>query len=188
MPFSRTLAFVFAALAAPLTVGFAQTVPAASADRARVIAASFSKSKHVAKEKRGVRKEKFLEVRSTPAVKANPAAYTGTYQVEGMAFALDLRVAADGAAEGTGYEPIDADGNVMRRFTLRGSRIQGALLTGTKVYADGTREQIEGVFMDRNTTTSPDDRGTSVFGLGVMGRAFHAYGVTMDKLFYQRTR
>ena len=188
MPFSRTPAFVLIALLAPLAVGFAQTVPAASADRARVIAASFSKSKHVSKEKRGVRKEKFLEVKSTPAVRDNPAAYTGTYQVEGMAFALDLRVAADGSAEGSGYEPIDSDGNVMRRFTLRGARIQGALLTGTKVYADGTRDQIEGVFMDRNTATSPGDRGTSVFGLGVMGRAFHVYGVTLDKLFYQRTR
>jgi hypothetical protein len=188
MPISPRLAFVLAALVAPLTVGYAQTISAASADRARVIAASFSKSKHVSKEKRGVRKEKFLEVRSTPAVNANPAAYTGKYQVEGMAFTLDLRVASDGSTEGSGYEPIDTDATVMRRFTLRGARIQGALLTGTKVYADGAQERIEGVFMDRHTATSPSDKGTSVFGLGVMGRAFHVYGVTMDKLFFQRTQ
>jgi len=35
--------------------------------RAQAIVASFNKSKHVVKEKRGVRKEKYLEVRSAPA-------------------------------------------------------------------------------------------------------------------------
>lgn len=185
---SRTLAFVFAAIVSPLVTAGAQTVPAASADRARVIAASFSKSKHVSREKRGVRKEKFLDVKSTPAVKANPSTYTGTYQVQGMGFSLDLRVAADGTAEGTGYEPVDMESGVMRRFALRGARVQGALLTGSKSYADGAQEKFEGVFMDRTSRNSRDDNGTTEFGLGVMGRTFYVSGVTVDKLFYQLTR
>src|SRR5688572_33034849 len=91
------LALTTAALIAPV-VATAQSVPASSAEsRARVIAASFNKSKHVSREKRGIKKEKWLEITSKPAVNATPAAYSGTYQVEGMGFSLNLRVAADGA-------------------------------------------------------------------------------------------
>ena len=186
MPISRTLAFVFVALVSPLVTS-AQTVPAATADRARVIAASFSKSKHISKERRGVRKEKYVDVKSTPAIKASPSAYTGTYQVEGMGFSFNLRVAADGTVEGAGYEPVDMESGVMRRFTLRGARVHGALLTGTKSYADGAQEKFEGVFMDRTSRTSRDDKGNTEFGLGVMGRTFYVNGLTVDKLFYRLT-
>jgi hypothetical protein len=182
---SHRLALTIAALMVPVLAP-AQSIPASSADtRARVIAASFNKSKHVSKEKRGVRKEKWLEITSKPAVNATPAAYSGTYQVEGMGFSLNLRVAPDGRVQGTGYDLIDSDSNVKRSFTLTNARVQGALITGTKTYTTGGSQKFEGVFIDRTTKTSPTDPGRTEFGLGVMGDFGYLYGVTLTRLFYK---
>jgi hypothetical protein len=179
------LALTTAVLMVPVFAS-AQSVPASSAEaRARVIAASFNKSKHVSKEKRGIRKEKWLEITSKPAVNANPAAYSGTYQVEGMGFSLNLRVAPDGTVQGTGYDLIDSDSNVKRPFTLTNARVQGALIAGTKKYENGASQKFEGVFIDRTTKTSPTDPGRTEFGLGVMGDFGYLYGVTLTRLFYQ---
>jgi hypothetical protein len=176
-------ALIFPAFAA------AQTVPAPSADtRARVLAASFNKSKHLSKEKRGIRKEKFLEITSAPAMKADPAAYSGNYEVEGMGFSLDLRVAPDGTVQGTGHDIIEIESNVMRPFTLTNARVRGALLTATKKYADGTTQRFEGVFIDRTTKNSPTDPGSTVFGLGVTGDFGYVAGITLTKLFYHLAR
>ena len=57
--------------------------PAGAQSRTQAIVASFNKSKHVSKEKRGVRKEKYIVVRSEPAVKQNPAEYSGSYDASG---------------------------------------------------------------------------------------------------------
>jgi hypothetical protein len=182
------LSLAFAALMVPAFAS-AQSTPTSSANtRARVIAASFNKSKHVSKEKRGVRKEKWLDITSKPAINANPSAYSGAYHVEGMGFSLNLRVAPDGAAQGSGYDLIDSDSNVKRPFTLTNARVQGALLTGTKTYTNGASQTFEGVFIDRNVKTSPTDPGRTEFGLGVLGDFGHLYGVTLTRLFYQRAR
>lgn len=188
MPALRPVTLAFAVLLIPV-FGSAQTVPASSADsRARVLAASFNKSKHLSKEKRGVRKEKYLDIRSTPAIRRDPGAYSGNYQVPGMGFSLDLRVAPDGKAQGTGYEPVDLESSVMRQFTLTGARVQGALLTGTKTYANGVTQKFEGVFIDKTTKNSPTDTGSTEFGLGVTGQFGYISGVTLTKLFYQLAR
>ena len=179
------------ALAALIIPAFAaaQTVPAPSADtRARAMAASFNKSKHLSKEKRGIRKEKFLEITSTPAIKANPAAYSGNYRVDGMGFSLDLRVAPDGTVQGTGYDPVEFESNVRRQYTLTDARVQGALLSATKTYANGTTQRVEGVFMNRTTKNSPTDPGSTVFGLGISGNFGYVSGTTLTKLFYQLAR
>src|SRR5215210_316211 len=64
--------------------------------RTQAIVTSFNKSKHVVKEKRGVRLEKYKEVRSTAAIKSNIRDYAGSYEAEGMGLSLDLKVDRSG--------------------------------------------------------------------------------------------
>lgn len=154
--------------------------------RARELADAFSKSKHVVKEKHGIRVEKFKDIRSEPAPKTDARLYSGEYEAEHGA--LSLRVYADGRVEATGTEPAE-DFTRARRFTLRDARVEGALLTGTKVYDDGSSEPFEGVFINRTDRNSPTDPGTTAFGLGVL---FHTPktvdGNTIDKIFYALKR
>ena len=164
-----------------------QQSAAASGDaRTQAIVASFNKSKHVIKEKRGVRTEKYLEVRSAPVAKLNPADYSGTYEAsEGLR--LRLRVDANGHVDGTGSEPLDDGGTVQRTYSLRNGAINGALLKATKVYADGTWAPLEGVFINRTRFESPTDKGETTFGLGVVGQ-FHIGGNDLDRVFYEASR
>lgn len=155
--------------------------------RTRAIVASFNKSKHVLKSKHGVTREKYKDIRSEPARKADPASYTGSYKVEGLAFCLDLKVAHDGRVEGGGTEPLDGNSTIARTFTMSG-RIDQALLTATKVYSNGARERFEGVFINSTSRESPTDPGTTTFGIGVVSGLRDIGGVTTDKLFYQAIR
>jgi hypothetical protein len=59
-------------------------------------------------------------------------------------------------------------------------------LTATKVYRDGKRERIEGIFIERTSYDSPEDRGTTVFGLGVVSQSMQIDGNNIDRLFYER--
>jgi hypothetical protein len=156
------------------------------AARARELAATFNKNKHKVKDKRGVRLEVFVEVRGEPALRESPADYSGTYVSE-PDYALELRVSAGGDAEGAGSEP-SAGG--VRKFTLRGARVSGALLTGTKVYEDGgTEERIEGVFINRRERHSAHDAGTATFGLGVVfDQPKKGHGFEIGRLFYAARR
>jgi hypothetical protein len=151
----------------------------------QTIVASFNKSKHVVKEKYGVRKEKYLDVRSVPAVKQNPADYSGAYEVSDLRFSLELRVDATGRVEGSGYEPLNDDAAVSRTFTLKDGRMTGALLRATKVYGNGSSEPFEGVFINRTVIESPTDKGVTAFGLGVVSKQFQMGGLNLDRLFYQ---
>lgn len=154
--------------------------------RARELAAAFSKSKHVVKEKHGIRVEKFKDVRSEPAPKTDARLYSGEYEAEQGA--LSLRVYADGRAEAAGTEP-DSDFAPTRKFTLRNARVEGALLTATKVYEDGSSEPFEGVFINRTDRDSPNDPGTTAFGLGVLfDPPKHVNGNDMGRLFYALKR
>ena len=167
-------------------VGATQQPGVAATDtRTRAIVASFNKSKHVVKEKRGVRKEKYLDVRSEPVFKQNPADYSGEYDEAGLGFSLRLRVERDGRVEGTGYEPLNGDSGVSRSFRLRDGQIRGALITATKVYADGTSEPLEGVFINKTVFESPTDKGVTAFGLGVIGQGFQVGGQSLTRIFYQ---
>ena len=157
-----------------------------SQTRARELASRFDKDKHKVKERRGVRVEVFVEMRGEPAARKAPSDYAGTYESE-PGFAVTLRVGADGRAEGEGSEPSPAG---PRTFTLRDARVEGALLAGTKVYDDGSTERLEGVFLDLNVRTAPGDRGTTLFGLGLVfdPPKSGAGGFQMEKLFYERKR
>ena len=154
--------------------------------RARELAACFDKDKHKVKEKRGVRLEVFVEVRAEPAARRNAAEYSGSYQSESD-FALELRVGADGSAEGRGTEPAPGGAS---RFALRDARVSGAVLTGTKVYEDGGTERLEAVFIDLTTRHSPTDVGTTLFGLGVVfdRPKSVAEGFEIRRLFYALER
>ena len=184
--FARLTAVIVAnALCAVIALS-QQTRVASSELRTQTIVASFNKSKHVVKAKHGVRKEKYLDVRSVPAVKQNPADYSGAYEdLSGMGLALTLRVGASGRVEGTGYEPLNNEPAVSRSFILKDGRMTGALITATKVYGNGSTEPFEGVFINKTVFESPTDKGVTAFGLGVVGKSFQIGGLNVDKLFYQ---
>lgn len=158
---------------------------AATESRTKAIVASFNKSKHLVKEKHGVRKEKYLDVRSEPVAKQNPADYSGAYEADGLGFALQLRVDRSGKVEGTGYEPPNGEPGVSRSFTLRDGQITGALITAKKVYANGSSEPFEGVFINKTSFESPTDKGFTTFGLGVISKRFQVGGLNLDRVFYQ---
>ena len=191
MKFYRFAPLTAVIVASALCAGFASSQQAGVAGnelRIQAIVASFNKSKHVVKEKHGVRKEKYLRVQSVPA-KKQPTDYSDAYEdLSGMGFALTLRVGASGRVEGTGYEPMNGEPAVSRSFTLRNGQITGALITATKVYANGSAEPFEGVFINKTVFESPTDKGVTAFGLGVVGKQFQVGGVNVDKLFYQLKR
>jgi hypothetical protein len=153
--------------------------------RTQVIVASFNKFKHVTKEKYGIKREKYKKVQSEPVVKANPEDYSGIYEVPDLGFAMHLRVDHTGKVEGDGYEPLMQDPAVRRAFRLQNGKIEGALLTVTKVYAAGHTEKLEGVFINRASFESPTDKGFTTFGLGTVGRPMEVSGLTLDRLFYE---
>jgi hypothetical protein len=157
--------------------------------RTQAIVASFNKHKHVIKEKRGVRLEKYKDVRSVAAIRSNIRDYAGSYEADGMGMSLDLNVDLSGNVTANGYDRVDMDSPVWRRFTLRNARIQGALLTATKVYANGATEPFEGVFINRTSFESPTDKGETRFGLGVVGNSRQVVnGVSIERVFYERKR
>ena len=150
-----------------------------SQTKAREIAAAFTKNKHAVKEKYGVRMEKYKDVRSEPAVKSNISEYSGVYEVQDLGYVISVRVGSDGRVQASGSEK-------SRAFTFENARIDGALLTATKVYSDGAREKFEGSFLNRTDRNSPTDPGVTIFGLGViLTTPFEVNGLTYDKLFYQ---
>jgi len=182
--FARLTAVIVANALCVATASSQQPGLAGSELRSQTIVASFNKSKHLVKEKHGVKKEKYLDVRSVPAIKQDPADYSGAYEAD-LGFSLGLRVDRNGRVEGTGYDPLNDEAGVSRSFTLKNGRITGALITATKVYANGSSEPFEGVFINRTLFESPTDTGVTTFGLGVVGKQFQVGGLYIDKLFYQ---
>jgi len=81
---------------------------------------------------------------------------------------------------------VQAVGNDKgRAFRLENARIDGALLTASKVYQDGATEKFEGVFLNRTDRNSPTDPGVTISGLGVvLNTPFEINGNTYEKLFY----
>ena len=175
----RTSHVVTLLLAGLATVG---SRPLSSQSGAQQIAAAFTKHKYVAKESHGIRREKYKDVQSAPTVRQNVRDYAGVYEVAELGYRLILAVGADGTVRASG---VDGDAE-SRGFELANAKIQGALLTGTKVYRDGTAEQLEAAFLTRTDRDSPTDPGTIVYGLGVLLTSpVERNGLTYDKLFYQ---
>lgn len=177
----KVLGIVAVALVVP-SFAFGQSTSARA--RTDAIVASFNKFKHEVKEKRGVRLDKYKRVVTSPVVRADPRAYSGSYEALTFGYVLDLTVDSRGNVSGGGYQPINIDGTVRRRFTFRNGRIDGALLTATKVFENGSKEAIEGVFMNRTSYDSPTDRGHTQFGLGVTGDMVVMGSYGMNRFFF----
>jgi hypothetical protein len=154
--------------------------------RTSQLVAMFTKHKHVVKDKRGVREEKYKDVRTIPATRDNPSSYSGDYD-GGLGFALHLTVKSDGSVAGSGEEPYGDDPRISLPFVIENGKIDGALLTGTMVYRDGSRARLEGVFMNRISRTSPNDPGTTTFGIGVLTRPKQVSGLYIERLFFERS-
>ena len=153
-------------------------ISAAAQTRAQELATAFNKHKQVTKEKHGVRMEKYKDVRSEPAVKQNVADYSGAYEVSDLGYVINIQVGSNGT--------VQVAGNDKRgTFRLENARIDGALLTASKVYGDGATEKFEGVFLNRTDRNSPTDPGVTMFGFGVvLNTPFETNGLTYEKLFY----
>jgi hypothetical protein len=166
---------------------FASAQSSSARARTDAITASFNKFKHEVKEKRGVRLEKYKRVVPTPVVKSDPRGYSGSYEAETFGYTLDLTVDSRGNVTGSGYQPLDIDGSVRKRFTLRDGRVDGALFTATKVFQSGATQRIEGVFMNRTAYESPTDKtGRTTFGLGVEGNMIDLGQYAIDQFFFTR--
>jgi hypothetical protein len=155
-----------------------QTLSAAA--RAQELATSFNKFKSVSKTKYGVTREKYKDVHCEPLVRQSLKEYAGVYEATGLGYVIDLRVGNDGVVTGAGY----ANGSLS--FNLENGRIEGGLLTATKVYQNGTREKFEAVFLRRTDKESPTDPGVTTSGLGIhFSTPVEINESTYDRLFYQ---
>ena len=151
--------------------------------KAQAIAATFSKHKNVVKEKHGLRMEKYKDVRAEPVVK-QASDYSGIYEVVDLGFLINIQVSNDGRILANGYEQ-----GRSRAFKLENAKIEGALLTASKVYQDGTTERFEGVFLNRTVRNSPTAPAVTTFGLGVtLNTPVEVNGLTYERMFYQLKR
>ena len=183
------LAILFFSLWLMPSDGFAQSSNAQQ--RTREIVESLNKTKYQFRAQRGVSKEKYKSVHSEPVIEKNIANYSGQYEVPGLDYSLEIKVTNTGDIEAAGYESNDGNAQQKRRFTFRNAKIDGALLSATKVYDDGNTETFEGVFINKTDVegTSPTqiERQSTTFGLGVTGvKLKTASGVNLDRLFYQK--
>ena len=162
------------------------TAPAASQQlptrRALELAASFNKSKDVVRQRGEVTKDKYANVRSEPVVREELSAYAGTYEDRDLGFVIAIAVDAAGGILARGHDSRPR----ARDFTIEGARIENALFTGRKVYADGTAEPFEGVFISRAEQRTRNGPTRTSLGLGVELRTpFEFGGTTYERLFYQ---
>ena len=151
-------------------VGYTSIVCAQDAgQRARDLASALDKTKYKKKEKQNIKIEIYVEIRNAPSVK-NPSDYSGVYQAEDSGYRLNLRVSSSGLAEGGGYDSINFGDGQKVNFTLKDARVEGALLTGTKVFDNGTAEKFEAVFVNRTVTAGQNPNAISThdtsYGLG----------------------
>ncbi len=155
-----------------------------SQTRAQAMAATFNKHKSVVKEKYGVRTAKYKDVWAEPVVKQNAGDYTGVYEVGGLGFLINIQVSNDGSIQANGYEQ-----GRSRAFKLQNAKIEGALLTASKVYQDGTTDRFEGVFLNRTERNSPTAPAVTTFGLGVwLNKPVEIDGTTYQRMFYELKR
>jgi hypothetical protein len=155
-------------LAVVLAIGSACGVHAQDAgQRARELAATLDKTKYKKKEKRDVSIEFYIDIRNEVAAKSDLTAYSGVYLSDG--YKMELRVSPAGEAAASGYDSPASTGKVVN-FELRDGRVEGASLTGVKVYDNGETRKFEAVFVNRTASTGKNkdkiDTQQIAFGLG----------------------
>jgi hypothetical protein len=162
------------------------TAPAASQQlsnsRAHQLAALFNKDKNVVRQRAGVPKDKYANIRSEPVVRANIRDYAGTYEAPDLGFVIAIEVDAAGRILAQGHDSRPS----ARDFIIENARIENALFTGRKVYANGTAEPFEGVFLSRTEQRTRNGPTRTTLGLGAQLRTPFAFGgTTYERLFYQ---
>jgi hypothetical protein len=138
--------------------------------RTQDLVAALDKTKYKKKEKKNISIEIYVDVKNEPVVKSNPGEYSGVYEARESGYRMEIQVAANGSATGSGYDTVNWNDSAKENFTLKDARIEGALLTGTKVFENGQTEKLEAVFANRTVATGRnpneiENRDTS-FGLG----------------------
>ena len=187
--FVMLLAFSFSFVFTNLGSAKAFSQISDSQKRTEEILAIFTKTKHKVKDRSGIRVEKYKEMRSEPVLKSDIRGYSGEYEVSGLGYTINIQIGADGVIRADGYEPPEEGLRGGRKFTLKDARIDSALLTATKVYADGGSERFEGGFINltdvEGTSPTQIEHRSSSLGLGVTGVRIIRDGLTLEKLFYQ---
>lgn len=146
---------IFVSIAAfALCLGLSQNVSAQEVNaeqKTNALINALGKTKYKKKEKKNFSFELYIDIKSEAVVKNNVRDYAGVYQSSDANYKIELRVAADGTIEGSGYDS-DFNDSQKRNFTIQNARIEGALLTATKVYASGDLKKLEAVFNNRTVT------------------------------------
>jgi len=157
---------LFTFVAIVLSVGFSGDVIAQDASqRTRDLVAALDKTKYKNQEKANISVEVFVDIKNEPAIR-EPSQYSGIYESDG--YRLELNVAKGGIVTGSGHDTYFAK-NVRMNFRLKDVRIEGALLTATKVYESGESIPFEAVFVDRTSRagTRPDAIASSDTTFGI---------------------
>ena len=117
-------------------------------------------------------KHKHKEKRFEAVVRAEARDYAGRYVGIDDSYVLEVGTEADGRLKITSREG-------SRRAELRDIRLDGARLTATKVYEDGSTAKFEGLFADRVLN------GERRFGVVVSGLDIKLDGMTINRTFYR---
>jgi hypothetical protein len=155
--------------------------------RTKDLVASLDKTKYKKKEKANISVEVFVDIKNEAVVKADRNEYSGTYEADG--YKLDLRVSSDGSATGLGVDSFTS-GEKPLSFTLKNAKIEGALLTGTKVYENGTEHAFEAVFVNRNARAGSNPKVVSVdvtqFGIGFIQTGTDSNAGSTNRVFLEK--
>jgi hypothetical protein len=179
-------------------LAFLILVPAAASaqqvdQRTQSLVAALDKTKYKKKEKKGFSLELYVDVKNTAALRSNPSEYSGTYESDQNR--LDLTVDSSGNATGSGFDDV-YNGSGTVKFTLRDAKVEGALLTGVKIYENGETRKFEAAFVDRTVSsgknTNQIESREKAFGIGYLeGGAVGAPGTgemnnSTNRIFLER--
>jgi len=149
---------------------------------------ALGKTKYKKKEKKNVSVEIYINIKSEAVVKNNIQDYAGIYQSEDADYRIELLISNDGKIEGSGFDS-DLNRSQKRRFALENARVEGALLTATKVYADGAAETLEAVFNNRFIVTgkNPNEINSreTKYGLGFIDSSEGDNGISTNRVFLE---
>jgi len=168
-----------------LSIGLSDTIFAQDAEqKTQNLIDALGKTKYKKKEKKNISFELYIDIKSEAVVKNNVRDYAGVYESSATDYRIELRVSADGKVEGNGYD-FDLNGSQKQNFTLKDARIEGALLTATKVFANGETEKLEAVFNNRTVTEgkNPNEINSreTKYGLGFID----SWGTITNRVFLE---
>ncbi|MDT5061017.1 MAG: hypothetical protein QOH63_1476 [Acidobacteriota bacterium] len=123
----------------------------------------------------GQKTKKVKDKRFEAVIRQNLKDYEGTYIGIEPTYVIEIRVMADGKLSVSSLEN-------NRKVVLENIKIEGAHLTATKSYQDGSRANFDATFSNRILN------GASVFGILVDGMRINVDGVSLTRVFYQRKR